>query len=161
MHKLFNNLIVIKLNGEENMTDVCPISFNQINEKAARVNGALTVALLVVFILTPFKWIAPVLCVDFFIRGFLKPKFSPLAAISKTILKICKSAPKMTNAGPKLFAAKLGCIFSIIVTGLTYSGLQLPAVIVAGVFAFFAFLEAAFGFCVACKVYPILLKLKK
>lgn len=142
------------------MHEACPISFNQINEKAARINGALTVTILAVFIYTSAKFIIILLGIDFLIRGFLKPKYSPLAIISKTLLKIVKATPKMTNSGPKLFAAKLGCIFSIIVAALFYSGLQTLSYCVAGTFAIFAFLEAAFGFCVACKVYPLLLKIK-
>lgn len=143
------------------MNEACPISFNQINEKVARLNGAQTVICLLLFILTPLKLIIVFLAIDFLIRGFLKPKFSPIAIASKTVLKLIKAEPKMTNAGPKLFAAKLGFIFSVIVTALYFINLWLPAVIVAGIFAFFAFLEAAFGYCVACKVYPILLKFKK
>jgi hypothetical protein len=140
------------------MAEVCPISFDSINEKVARLNGITTTICLLAFIFTPFKAIIIFLAYDFLMRGFLKPKFSVLANLSKFILKMMKSKPKMTNAGPKKFAAKLGFIFSLMVIGLQFSGLSLFATIIAGVFAFFAFLEGAFGFCVACKVYPILLK---
>jgi len=143
------------------MQESCPISFDQINEKAARINGALTVILLVTFIFSQSIWIAAFLSIDFLTRGFLKPKFSLLAKISKGILKILRSKPQMTNAGPKLFAAKLGFAFSVMVSALFLADLILPSLVIAGIFAFFAFLEAAFGFCVACKVYPLLLKFGK
>jgi hypothetical protein len=141
--------------------EACPISFSQVNEKAARINGLLTVAVLLAFIFTDFKWIILLLGVDFLIRGFLKPKFSILASISKLVLKLLNVKPQMTNAGPKIFAAKLGFFFCVIVSALYFSGFALPATAIAGIFAFFAFLEGAFGFCVACKVYPMLLALKK
>jgi hypothetical protein len=143
------------------MKEACPISFKQINEKAARVNGWLTVAVLLAFILTDIKWIAPILGIDFFIRGFLEPKFSALASLSRLFLKLLKIKPQMTNAGPKIFAARLGFFFCIVVSALSFSGLTLAGQIFAGIFAFFAFLEGAFGFCLACKVYPLLLALKK
>lgn len=143
------------------MSDVCPISFEQINEKVARLNGAQTTLLLIAFILTMNKFIVIFLCVDFLTRGFFKPKFSLIAIISKSILKFLKSKPQMTNAGPKIFAAKLGFLFSVITLVLSCLNQNLFSTIVAGMFGFFAFLEAAFGFCLACKVYPLLLKLKK
>ncbi len=143
------------------MSNVCPISFKQINEKAARINGALTVTTLAVYAATQSIYVIAFLAVDFLIRGFLSPKFSPLAIISKTILKTLKAKPKMTNAGPKLFAAKLGFIFSILILALSFLKLDMVNMAVISIFMFFAFLEAAFGFCLACKVYPLLLKFKK
>ena len=143
------------------MSGSCPISFNQINEKAARINGALTVISLLVFIFTPFKLIIILLVLDFLIRGFFKPEYSFFSKKSKFILKLFKSEPKMTNAGPKLFAAKLGFVFSVIVAALHFLNLPLISNCIAAFFAFFAFLEAAFGLCIACKVYPLLMRLKK
>ena len=147
------------------MAEVCPISYDLINEKVARVNGLKTVALLLIFILSPeeshIKAIILFLGLDFLIRGFFNAKYSPIAAASKKILQVLNIKPQMTNAGPKKFAAKLGFIFSVLVALLYYFGQHNLAIYIAAMFAFFAFLEGAFGFCVACKVYPILLKFKK
>jgi hypothetical protein len=59
------------------------------------------------------------------------------------------------NAGPKIFAARIGLIISglIILTGIVK--LNILANSFAGILGLFSFLEAAFGYCVACKIYPI------
>ena len=77
----------------------------------------------------------------------------------KQVQKIFAIAPKTVNAGPKLFAARIGIVFSAAVVILHLIGLPFSAFTVAGVFAFCAFLEAAFSFCVACRIYPFVYKL--
>ena len=97
------------------MREVCPISFEQINERVAQMNAALVVFSLLVFMFTSFKWIILIICIDFFIRGFFNPSYSLYSAASKNILKILKIKPLMINAGPKIFAAKVGFIFCCII----------------------------------------------
>ena len=99
------------------------------------------------------------LLVDFVLRGSGNARFSPLAIVSKQVQKIFVIAPKTVNAGPKLFAARIGIVFSSAVVILHLIGLPFSAFTVAGVFAFCAFLEAAFSFCVACRIYPFVYKL--
>ena len=93
------------------MNNACPISFSQINERVARVNGALTAISMMVFLLTPFKVMVLVLGADLLIRGFLKAEYSFYSLLSRKLLAAFKVPPKMTNAGPKLFAARGGVCF--------------------------------------------------
>jgi uncharacterized protein DUF4395 len=143
------------------MAEACPISFERINERVARVNGALTVLSMIVFLFTPFKLIALILGADLFIRGFLKSSNSFYSLLSRNILQTFKVKPVMTNAGPKIFAAKVGFIFCGIIS--LFHFLNMPAVcfIFGAVLLFFAFLEAAFSFCVACRMYPYMPKFVK
>jgi len=90
------------------MNLMCPVSFKQINEKAVRVNAALAFLSILLFLLTPWKWIILIVGVDFFIRGFLNPQYSLFANISKGILSILAIKPVMVDACPKIFAAKIG-----------------------------------------------------
>ncbi len=136
------------------MAESCPISFEQINERVARVNGALTVLSMIVFLATPFKVIALILGADLFIRGFLKPSYSFYSLLSKKILQLINIQPVMTNAGPKIFAAKIGFIFCFIIFLLHLFGMPTMCFIFGAMLLFFAFLEAAMGFCVACQMYP-------
>ena len=142
------------------MSEACPISFNRIDENVARINGALTVATLALAVFGGLHWLLPLLGADFFIRGFLEPKYSLFAAISRKALAALKATPRMTNAGPKIFAARLGFVFCVLISILYFAGYDRTANLFACVFMLFAFLEAAFGFCVACKVYPLLLKFR-
>jgi hypothetical protein len=140
------------------MNQSCPISMKQVNERAAQVNAALTVLSILLFLLTSQRWILIVLCLDFFIRGFLDPSYSPYGAVSKAILRIAKVEPAMVNAGPKIFAAKIGFLFCC-VTGIGYlTGFYRASLIAGSMLGFFAALEAFFRFCVACKIYPFICK---
>lgn len=148
------------LRGENLMSEACPISFKQIDEKVARCNGALTVATLGLAIFGGIHWLLPLLGADFFIRGFLDPKYSLFATVSKKALTALKAAPQMTNAGPKTFAARLGFGFCLLISILYFAGFAPAGNLFASVFMLFAFLEAAFGFCIACKIYPLLIRFR-
>lgn len=136
------------------MANACPISFERINERIARVNGAFTVLSMIVFLFTPFKAIVLILGADLFIRGFLNSDYSFYSLLSRTLLQVFNINPVMTNAGPKIFAAKVGFVFCFGISLFEYFAMPSAAQIVAAMLMFFAFLEAAFGFCVACRMYP-------
>ena len=64
---------------------------------------------------------------------------------------------KTINAGPKVFAARIGLILATtIIVFLIFSN-AVGAMIFAGILGFFSFMEAVFNFCVACKIYPYIL----
>jgi hypothetical protein len=140
------------------MKEMCPISLEQVNERAAQINAALTVLSLICFFFTSFKWIILVLAIDFFIRGFLNVAYSFYSAVSKTILRIFKAKPVMVNAGPKIFAAKIGFIFCCLIAVCYLLNFQKISLVIGSVFMFFAALEAIFRFCIACRIYPFIYK---
>lgn len=133
---------------------ICPISDKKINERVARVNGAFTVLLLLLFGLTG-QWLIPVfLVVDFLMRSGNLSRFSPVGYSSRNIIKLLPVEELLINAGPKIFAARVGLIFSAVILFATATGMDLTALAFAAVLAVFSFMEAAFGICVACKIYP-------
>ena len=143
-----------------NSNIICPISNNRIDENIARLNAAQTVVLLVLFLLS-FNLI-PIflLIVDFVLRSSGQSAYSPLAIVSKKLHKILKLKSKPVNAGPKIFACSVGVVFSVIVAlsaSLAFVGF---AFVVASIFAICAFLEAAFSFCIACRIYPFVYKFR-
>jgi len=140
------------------MKEVCPVSFKQVNERAAQINAALAIFSLIFFFFTPYKWIILVLAIDFFIRGFLNLSYSFYSAISKTILRIFKIKPLMVNAGPKIFAAKIGFIFCCMIAVSYLLNFQKISLVIGLVFMFFAALESIFRFCIACRIYPFICK---
>jgi len=143
------------------MTQACPISSQQVNGKACQLNALFTVICIVVFLLTSAKWIILPLAVDFLLRGFLNPAFSPVNVLSNALLRWCHVTPRITNAGPKIFAAKLACVF-ISITALSWlAGYDNVAVFFASTLAFFASLEAGFSYCVACKAYPLVCRVRR
>ncbi|MDO9634745.1 MAG: DUF4395 domain-containing protein [Paludibacter sp.] len=137
----------------------CPISFKKIDENVARLNGFFTVILLTLFLVTSNIFIVLFLLADFLVRGIEKPQWSPLAIVSKFILSNIKAKPHPINAGPKLFAARIGVLFTVLISLSTLAGFNVLALTFTGVFGICALLEAAVGFCVACKLYPFIYKL--
>lgn len=142
----------IKTNGSA----VCPISFHGVNKNVARLNAFSTFLTMCAYLFTSFKFIVILLAIDFFIRGYIDPKSSPVSTINKNIIGFFKIKPKVINAGPKIFAAKIGFLMTILVSVLFYF-LSLP--IVASIFAYllviFSLLEFAFGYCVGCHMYSL------
>jgi hypothetical protein len=142
------------------MKEMCPISFKQVNERAVQINAALAILSIIFFLFTPYKWIILILAIDFFIRGFLNLSYSFYSATSKIILRIFKIKPLMVNAGPKIFAAKIGFIFCCMIAVSYLFNFQRISLIIGSIFVFFAALEAIFRFCLACRVYPFIYKMK-
>ncbi len=142
------------------MKEMCPISFKQVNERAVQINAVLALLSIIIFFFTPYKWIILILSVDFFIRGFLNLSYSFYSAISKIILRIFKIKPLMVNAGPKIFAAKIGFIFCCMIAVSYLLNFQKISLVLGSIFMLFAALEAVLRFCIACKVYPFIHKMK-
>jgi hypothetical protein len=138
---------------------LCPVSDKKINERIARINGVFTVLLLIVFGLT--QSIVPIvfLAIDFLIRASDYSKYSLIGISSKSIVRYFGLNEYIINAGPKIFAARLGFIFSSLILISSTFNAFLPALALATVLGLFSFLEATFGLCVACEIYPFVYRL--
>ncbi len=138
---------------------ICPISDKRIDDHIARINGGITLALLVVFITTGS--IVPVLFlfVDFALRSGNQSRFSGLSYISRSVVRVLSLKPELINAGPKIFAARIGLFFNFSIILFYLFGLDNLVYVFTGVFGFCAFLESFFGYCVACQIYPLVYKL--
>jgi hypothetical protein len=133
---------------------ICPISDKKINERVARINGAFTVLLLILFGFTGQWFIPAFLIIDFLMRSGSLSKFSPLGFSSRNIIKLLPVEELLINAGPKIFAARIGLVISSVILVASVTGMNLTALAFAAVLGIFSFMEAAFGICVACKIYP-------
>lgn len=132
----------------------CPVSPKVVNERVTRFNATLTILITVIFLFTSNIFLIGFLAFDFLLRGIDRPQFSPLAISSKGLVRSFDMRPQMINAGPKLFAARIGLVFSAAAFILFLSGFDLAAMVTASVLGLFSFLEGIFGYCVACKIYP-------
>ena len=137
----------------------CPISTNRINERVARLNGLFTFLLVILFIVTRLWFIPAFLAIDFLMRSTSLTKFSPMGFLSRVIVKLLSLKKKFVNAGPKIFAARIGLVVSSAIFIFLLIGFNITAIVLASVLALFSFLETAFGFCVACEMYPYLNRL--
>lgn len=138
---------------------ICPISNKRVNERVARVNGIFTVLLIILFGFTGYWFIPAFLAIDFLMRSGGLSRFSPISFLSRNILKLLSVDKLLINAGPKIFAARIGLIISSAILVASLIGLNLLALSLAGILGLFSFLEAALGFCVACEIYPYVYQL--
>lgn len=140
---------------------ICPISVEKINKNVVRINGALVVLSVLLYILIGSIWIMVFLLVDFIIRGFTSIKGSPYSFVAKKLNHMIGLKPIMIDKAPKLFASRVGAVFALTSVSL-YLISPTSSMVVASVLMFFAFLEAVFDFCVGCVVYTyIVLPLNK
>jgi len=138
---------------------ICPVSDKKVNEKAARINGAFTLLLLIVSGLTQSIIPLVFLTIDFIFRATDYSKYSLIGITSSGLVRYFGLNENIINAGPKIFAARLGtifCILAIISVFLNSYGVAISLAVVLGLFSF---LEAAFGICVACEIYPFVYRL--
>ncbi len=137
------------------MNETCPISKDEINENVARMNGLFTLIAMLLFVFAVAKWIIFVIGVDFFLRALGMPRYSPMSAVSKSILKALKAKPEMVNAGPKMFAAKIGFACCYLMAIFYVVGLGMPAIVIGCIMITCASLEAFLGYCVGCKMHTL------
>jgi hypothetical protein len=139
----------------------CPFSPQTANEKVVRLTAFLTVLLMLAGLFSRLQWIALLLCFDFFIRGFTDRPFSPLRRAAQALATLFRLKPEMINAGPKIFAAKIGFFFTAVIALTAFMGLDRIATILAALLILLASLEAFFKICVGCRLYSALQTLKR
>lgn len=138
------------------MQNVCPITDKRINEQVSRLNALVTVVLVVLFLAFNFWQGLLFLVIDFMIRGFVDSKYSPICQFNIWLSKQLNLSVKMINAGPKIFAAQVGLSLATISLIAFAFNCGTACLVIAGMLGFFSFLESAFGYCVACKLYPFI-----
>jgi hypothetical protein len=108
---------------------------------------------------TGWLWLFGLLAVDFTMRVAYGPR-SPLAQVALRVLRPRVPAAERPVPGPpKRFAATLGAVMSVLVVVFAYvTGWTTAAWVVVAAMVFFPFLEAAFGLCVGCQVFALLMR---
>lgn len=132
---------------------ICPISSEKVNENVVRITAFWVVMLTALFIAVPNPFIPIYLVFDFFIRAFTKSKYSPLSWISAGIVRSLNLNPQWIDRAPKIFAARVGLLFSILMFAFFVFGFPVAAVSTGAVLVLFAFLECGLNFCAGCWVY--------
>lgn len=132
---------------------ICPISNEMVNERLTRLNAFFTILLVAAGFIFNSIIFPLVLLADFFIRAFTSSKFSPVSFISYSLASLLQLSKKPIDKAPKIFAARLGFIMTLVIATLFLLQLYTASMVVAGILVFFATLEFAFGICVGCIIY--------
>lgn len=126
--------------------DIAPVCSN-----AYRFQATMSFTIAALYLFTPWKWVAFILAIGGFIRGFVSPhKCLSYKLFEKTAAQI--GWVKKVNAGSKMFADKIAFVAGSVmaVTWLLGSSIgNIPATAIL----IFAFLDLATGFCAACWAY--------
>ena len=132
---------------------ICPVSNDKANENIVRISAFWVILLTALFIAFPNPYIPLYLAIDFYIRAFTKLRYSPISWISAGIARSLRFTPRWIDKAPKIFAARVGFLFAIMMLVLTLTGVSLAAASAASVLVLFAFLECGLNFCAGCWVY--------
>ena len=128
------------------------------NEKAARVAaGVVAVTALAAVSASAYVLLVP-LVYGFWARVLAGPRFSPLALFATKIATSRLGAPHIVPGPPKRFAQGMGAAMT---TGAVLAlALGAPAVTDALLVALVAAatLESAFGLCLGCKIFALLMR---
>ncbi len=107
------------------------------------------------YMISGMQFILFVIISDFILRIIKEGKLNPINKMNSFITRILVKKVQLINAGPKIFAARLGLSLSILALLLSFISFE-TGLIPLSILGFFSFLEFVFGFCVACKLYPYL-----
>jgi hypothetical protein len=132
---------------------ICPISNEMVNERLTRLNAFFTILLVAAGFFFNSIIFPLVLLADFFIRAFTSSKISPVSFVSASLARLMHLSKKPIDKAPKIFAARLGFIMTLVIATLFLLQLYTASMVVAGILVFFATLEFAFGICVGCIIY--------
>ncbi len=126
--------------------DIAPVCSN-----AYRFQATMSFTIAALYLFTPWKWVAFILAVGGFIRGFVSPhKCLSYKLFEKTTAQI--GWVKRVNAGSKMFADKIAFVAGSVMAISWLAGSSIGN-IPATAILIFAFLDLATGFCAACWVY--------
>lgn len=134
---------------------VCPISADRVNERVVRGTALIMAALAMAYLATGARWIPLLMAVDFGIRGFWRRERSVAARVAGAIVARRGRPPVMIDFAPKLFAARVGFLFTVAIT-VTHGLVPIAAQMLAGILILFALLEGIGNICVGCLVYSLL-----
>jgi len=143
--------------------DVAGYNIRVLNEREIRAAaGILFLATFLSFMLilfqnnfVPIKYVITLFLIDFAIRVFITPRFSPTLIIGRLI--VGRQTPEYVGARQKKFAWIIGLalsaiMFSFMVVVNAYSPITGIICLLCLIFLFF---ESAFGICLACKFYAL------
>lgn len=136
---------------------VCPTDGVQINEINVRLLAGLVLLTALTYLSTGWLALPLLLTIDFGLRSFDLGRYSPFGNIARGLVAAFRLGYKGTDQAPKRFAARIGLVFGLLITGLHLA--LISTLIPTSVLATFAALESLVGFCAGCHVYTFYVRL--
>ena len=131
-----------------------------VNEVSARLVAGGVVVMVVSAIALDLRWFAPVIAYGFVARVLTGPTLSPLGQLVTRVITPRLDVPERLVPGPpKRFAQGIGVAFSVTAVVFVALGRWDAAQVALGLLGAAAFLESAFGLCLGCKLFAVLMRL--
>ncbi len=132
---------------------------NPVNEVSARLVAAGVVVMCSLTIGFNLRWATVVIAYGFVARALAGPKLSPLGQlVTRIVTPRLPFPPRLVPGPPKRFAQGVGAAFSVTAMVLSLVGSWGAAEVVLALLTAAAFLESAFGFCLGCKAFALLMR---
>ena len=128
-----------------------------LNENTVRLVAFFVAMLTVIFLVTGNIIPIVILVIDFATRGLGFKQYSLLRIAGDAVNNmVFGGSKKPIFAPPKLFAARIGLLFSVAIAVFYLTGFTFTSYVLAGVLTFFALLESVVNICVACYMYSFM-----
>ena len=133
---------------------------NPVDDHAARTVATGVVLMCAAALALRQPWILVPLAYGFWARVLSGPRFSPLGLLAtRVVAPRLPWEPWLVPGPPKRFAQAIGVVFSTSALVLWFGfGLHAATWVVVAMLTAAAFLEAAFGLCLGCKAFAVLMK---
>jgi hypothetical protein len=132
---------------------------NPVNEVAARVVAGGVVLLCVATLASGEHALLVVIAYGFWARVLTGPTLSPLGQLATRVVAPRLAAPRPVPGPPKRFAQGIGVVFSSAALIAWYGFGSVPAAgVILALLGAAAFLESAFGICLGCAVFGVLMR---
>ncbi len=132
---------------------ICPVSPERVDENRVRVTALGVIVTMGGYFITGNVLIPALLVMDFFIRAFTRFKYSPLGWLAHLTVKVLGIQVILIDKAPKMFAARIGFILTMITSLAALLDLSCLSYILGSVLVLFAFLECGLNFCMGCWLY--------
>ncbi len=132
---------------------------NPVNETSARVVAGGVVAMAASAIAFDQPWLLAPLTYGFAARVAAGPRYSPLGLLAtKVVTPRLAVEHRLVPGPPKRLAQAMGLAMTATASVLLASGSKRAGYRVLGLLVVAAGLESAFGICLACKLFPVLMR---
>lgn len=131
-----------------------------VNEVSARLVAAGVMTMGLAAIVLDLRWLTLVIAYGFWARVLTGPTLSPLGQlVTRVVTPRLPIAARPVPGVAKRFAQGIGVVFTTTAAVLAYGfdqwgAAQVLLVVLVGA----AFLESAFGYCLGCKIFAVLMR---
>lgn len=128
----------------------------QVDPRGPRFGAAITTAVLILVLVTGSWVLLAAQAAVFALATFLGLRYAPYGLVFRVLIRPRLAPPReLEDAAAPRFAQSVGLAFALVgtvgfATGITWLGIGATALALAA-----AFLNAAFGFCLGCEMYPL------